>query len=200
MVKNIVFWKTSFGSRKSGFLDRGTQNDTLQYVRKTNLARLLGCKIQGLPIYLVRYSGHTAFKERSHRFHAAKRAHRCFREIYGRQLLPPFWNQHSKAMQVDMVGGLRLSPAISPLSSSYLAAIFTIDANLVPAISGYLPAISTIHVNVVPAISGYLRLSSPIYGFFPGYLRLSPAISRLSSRYLQVLACFILMFSSVMTL
>ena len=167
MVKNIVFWKTSFGSRKSGFLDLGTQNDTLQYVRKTNLARLLGCKIQGLPIYLVRYSGHTAFKERSHRFHAAKRAHRCFREIYGRQLLPPFWNQHSKAMQVDMVGGLRLSPAISPLSSSYLHHRCQFGP-------GYLPAISTIHVNVVPAISGYLRLSSPIYGFFPGYLRLSP--------------------------
>ena len=33
-----------------------------------------------------------------------------------------------------------------------------------------------------------------------GYLRLSPAISRLSSRYLQVFACFFLVFSSVMAL
>ena len=76
-------------------------------------------------------------------------------------------------------GYLRLSPR-------YLPAIFTIDANLVPAISGYLP------------------LSSPTDGFFPGYLRLSPAIftylwilyrlspaiSRLSSRYLQVFVSF----------
>ena len=73
-----------------------------------------------------------------------------------------------------MVGGLRLSPAISPLSSSYLPAIFTIDANLVPAISGYLPVISTIHVNVVPAISGYLHPSMDFFRAISGYLRLSP--------------------------
>jgi hypothetical protein len=68
------------------------------------------------------------------------------------------------------VGDLRLSPR-------YLPAIFTIDANLVPAISGYLP------------------LSSPTYGFCTGYLRLSPGY------LLDIFRClflFLLVFSSVM--
>ena len=68
------------------------------------------------------------------------------------------------AVHVDIVGDLRLSPR-------YLPAIFTIDANLVPAISGYLP------------------LSSPTYGFFPGYLRLSPG-------YLpDIFRCLLVLFS-----
>ena len=165
MVKNIVFWKTSFGSRKSGFLDLGTQNDTLQYVRKTNLARLLGCKIQGLPIYLVRYSGHTAVSERS------------MEDNYF--LL--FWNQHSRAMQVDMVGGLRLSPAISPLSSSYLPAIFQLSSpsmpiwsRLSPAISPLSPPSMSMWSRLSPAISGYLHPSMDFFQAISGYLRLSP--------------------------
>ena len=98
MVKNIVFWKTSFGSQKSGFLNLGSENDTCNMFRKTDLASLFVCKIPGLPIYFVIYSGHTAFMERSHRFHAAKRAHRCFREIYGRQSLSSFFHCRAGVM------------------------------------------------------------------------------------------------------
>ena len=79
-------------------------------------------------------------------------------------------------------GYLRLSPR-------YLPAIFTIDANLVPAISGYLP-LSSPTDGFFP---GYLRLSPAIFTYLwilYRYLRLSPAISRLSSRYLQVFVSF----------
>ena len=83
---------------------------------------------------------------------------------------------------MDIVGDLRLSPAISPLSSPSMPILFPLS----PAISRYL------HLPMIlfPAISGYLPLSSPTYGFCTGYLRLSPAISRLSSRYLQAFASF----------
>ena len=46
----------------------------------------------------------------------------------------------------------------------------------------------------------YLRLSPAIFTYLWIFSRLSPAISRLSSRYLQVFACFFLVFSSVMAL
>ena len=178
MIKNIVFWKTSFGSRKSGFLDRGTQNDTLQYVRKTNLARLLGCKIQGLPIYLVRYSDHTAFMQQSGHTAVSERSmeDNYFLLFETNTVRPCRW------IWWVVSGYLRLSPR-------YLPAIFTIDANLVPAISPLSP----------PSMSMWSRLSPAIFTHLWIFSRLSPAISRLSSRYLQVLACFCLMFSSVMT-
>ena len=154
MVKNIVFWKTSFGSRKSGFLDLGTQNDTLQYVRKTNLARLLGCKIQGLPIYLVRYSGHTAVSERS-------MEDNYFLLFETNTVRPCRW------IWWLVSGYLRLSPR-------YLPAIFQLSSPSMPIWSRLSPAISPLSP---PSMSMWSRLSPAIFTHLWIFSRLSPAIS-----------------------
>ena len=171
MVKNIVFWKTSFGSRKSGFLDLGTQNDTLQYVRKTNLARLLGCKIQGLPIYLVRYSGHTAVSERS-------MEDNYFLLFETNTVRPCRW------IWWVVSGYLRLSPrylpAIFQLSSSYLHHRCQFGP-------GYLRLSPRYLHHPCQCGPGYLRLSPAIFTHLWIFSRLSPAISgylRLSPGYL----------------
>ena len=68
-------------------------------------------------------------------------------------------------------GYLRLSPR-------YLPAIFTIDANLVPAISGLSPPSMSIWSPLSPAISRYLHLPMDFLPAISGYL---PAIFQISS-------------------
>ena len=97
-------------------------------------------------------------------------------------------------MQVDMVGGLRLSPAISPLSSSYLPAIFQLSSPSMPIWSRLSPAISPLSP---PSMSMWSRLSPAIFTHLWIFSRLSPAISGYLPAIFQISSGVSLFYSYV---